>query len=96
MNEIYEEGAYRTAGNILDLASRIKETDGSVLVFIHKSVDGDCVGSGCATAEILRRLGVTAYVAMPEPLPFSMGFLDVEDMLFYPEGDEKEVFPGGN
>ncbi|MBO4243333.1 MAG: bifunctional oligoribonuclease/PAP phosphatase NrnA [Clostridiales bacterium] len=95
MNEIYEEGAYRTAGNILDLASSMKENDGSVLVFIHKSVDGDCVGSGCAVAQILRRLGVTAYMAMPEPLPFSMGFLDVEDMLFYPEGDEKEVFPGG-
>jgi len=95
MNKMYEEGAYRTAGNILDLAQRMKDTDGAVLVFIHKSVDGDCVGSGCATAQILRRLGVTAFVAMPEALPFSMGFLDVDDILYYPDGTETEVYLDG-
>ena len=89
MKELYKIGAYKTADNLLELSSRMKEKDGAVLVFVHKSVDGDCVGSGCAIAQILRALGCSAHVAMPEPLPPFMSFLNVEDLLFYPGKDIK-------
>ena len=41
MLERYEEGSARSAKNILGVIDKMKEKDETVLVFIHKSVDGD-------------------------------------------------------
>ena len=84
MKERYSEGSARMAGLIIDKVRTLKESDGAVLVFPHKSVDGDCIGSSCALASIIRNLGGNAWVCMPEELPNNMGFLVVEDLLFYP------------
>ena len=92
MKERYCEGASRMAKLILEKAEDLKKTDGAALVFPHRSVDGDCIGSSCAVTSVLRMLGVNAWVCMPEELPDNMDFLKVEDLLFYPpegfaEGD---------
>ena len=87
MKELYEEGASRLAGLIARNAEELKKKDGTVLVFPHKSVDGDCVGSSCAIAQIFRQLGARAWVAMPEQIPDNMSFLGVDDLLFYPPED---------
>lgn len=87
MKERYFEGASRMARLILDKADELKKNDGAVLVFPHKSVDGDCIGSSCAVVSIMRNLGVNAWVCMPEELPSNMGFLGVYDLLFYPSED---------
>lgn len=87
MKERYFEGASRMAKLIIAKVEELKKNDGAVLVFPHKSVDGDCIGSSCAVTSILRMLGVNAWVCMPEELPSNMGFLNVEDLLFYPSED---------
>ncbi len=84
MKERYIEGATRMAKLILERRDELKSKDGAALVFPHSSVDGDCVGSACAVASVLRFLGVSAWVSMPEELPDNMSFLGVEDLLFYP------------
>ena len=68
MKERYFEGASRMARLIIAKAEELKKNDGAVLVFPHKSVDGDCIGSSCAVTS-------------------NMGFLNVEDLLFYPSED---------
>ena len=85
MKELYFEGASCMAKIIIDKIDDLKKTDGAVLVFPHKSVDGDCVGSSCAMVSIIRNLGGNAWVCMPEELPSNMSFLDVDDLLFYPQ-----------
>lgn len=90
MKERYVEGATRMAKLILRKADELKSGDGAALVFPHRSVDGDCIGSACAVASILRFLGANAWVCMPEELPDNMDFLGVEDLLFYPTEDFAE------
>lgn len=85
MKDLYFEGSLKIAKLITDRAAALKKSGGAVLVFPHKSVDGDCVGSSCAVASIFRNLGANAWVAMPEEIPDNMGFLGVDDLLFYPE-----------
>ena len=87
MKDLYLEGAGRLARLIVDKAEELKRHDGAVLVFPHKSVDGDCVGSSAATVSLFRKLGANAWVCMPEELPDNMAFLQVEDLLFYPSED---------
>ena len=87
MKDRYIEGAERMAKHIIAEASKLKDSDGAVLVFPHKSVDGDCIGSSCSVASLIRKLGGNAWVCMPEELPENMGFLNVEDLLFYPSAD---------
>lgn len=87
MKERYEEGAGRLAGLIEAKARELKAAGETILIFPHKSVDGDCIGSSCALAGIFRNLGARAWVAMPELLPDNMSFLGVEDLLFYPPDD---------
>lgn len=47
----------------------------NVLILIHVNPDGDCVGSACALAEILRALGKSSTVASPSAIPKRLRFL---------------------
>ena len=85
MKELYAGNAANIADRILEVAEEIKANDSCILVFPHKSVDGDCIGSSCAAVSIFRALGAKAWVAMPEALPENMSFMGVEDLLFYPD-----------
>lgn len=87
MRERYKEGSARSAKNILSVIEKAKANDEIVLVFPHRSVDGDCIGSSSGVVSIIRALGVEAYVAIPEELPENMSFLGIADMLFRPDGD---------
>ena len=84
MKSKYRNDSVRMAGQLLKAAARASEKGEKIFVFPHRSVDGDCIGSACSIASILRGLGADAYVAMPEKLPENMGFLNVEDLLAYP------------
>lgn len=87
MELMYSEGATRIANLICQKAEELKNKNEAVLIFPHRSVDGDCIGSSCALAGYFRKLGANAWVCMPEKLPDDMTFLGVEDLLFYPEED---------
>ena len=91
MRERYKEGSRRTARNILSVVEKLKADNEIVLVFPHRSVDGDCVGSSTGIVSIFRSLGVDAYVAIPEALPENMEFLGVSEYLFRPDGDTDEA-----
>lgn len=83
-NDNYLADAERMARHFIDAAGKLKEKGEAALVFPHRSVDGDCVGSACGLALVLRALGAAAYVAMPEKLPEDMSFLGIDDLLFFP------------
>ncbi len=87
MRERYEEGSARSARNILSVIEKTKANDEMILVFLHRSVDGDCVGSASGICSMVRALGGNAYVAIPEALPENMKFLNIEELFFHPEGD---------
>ncbi|MBR4404088.1 MAG: DHH family phosphoesterase [Clostridiales bacterium] len=87
MRERYKEDSERTARNILSVIEKAKAGNEAVLVFLHRSVDGDCVGSASGIVSIIRSFGVDAYVAIPERLPENMEFLGISDYLFQPDGD---------
>ncbi|MBR1797278.1 MAG: bifunctional oligoribonuclease/PAP phosphatase NrnA [Clostridiales bacterium] len=87
MKDLYIEGATRIAKLMLNRAEELKASGGCALIFPHKSVDGDCVGSSSALASLLRTLGAKAWVCMPEELPNNMSFLGIDDLLFYPPKD---------
>ena len=90
MRERYKEGSLRTAKNILSVIEKAKDNNELILVFPHRSVDGDCVGSSTGIVSIVRSLGVDAYVAIPEELPENMGFLGIDEYLIQPDsGSEK-------
>lgn len=92
MTDLYSASASRMARNLLEASEYVKSNDGAMLIFLHRSVDGDCVGSACGMCKVLRDLGVNAYVAMPEHLPKDMEFMGVEDLLFNIfDGEDKEV-----
>ena len=91
MRERYKEGSRRTAMNILSVIEKLKAGNEAVLVFPHRSVDGDCVGSSTGIVSIFRSLGVDAYVAIPEALPENMEFLGIGEYLFRPDGDTDEA-----
>ena len=57
MKERYTEGATRTARNLIEAVSDVNAKGGAILVFLHKSVDGDCIGSACGICQGLRTLG---------------------------------------
>ena len=91
MRERYKEGSRRTAMNILSVIEKLKAGNELVLVFPHRSVDGDCVGSSTGIVSIIRSLGVDAYVAIPEALPENMEFLGISEYLFRCDGDTDEA-----
>lgn len=87
MRERYKEGSKRSAENILSVIEKARKANEVILVFLHRSVDGDCIGSASGVASMIRSLGVDAYVAIPEELPGNMKFLGIEDLLFKPDSD---------
>ena len=89
MRERYKEGSARSAKNILSVIEKAKENNELILVFPHRSVDGDCVGSSSGIVSIIRAFGADAYAAIPEELPENMSFLGIGDMLFRPDGDSE-------
>ena len=91
MKDSYTEGAARTARNLIDAVSNVNAQGGAILIFLHKSVDGDCIGSACGLCAVLRTIGADAYVMMPEELPENMSFLNVEGLLFHPLADTPEA-----
>ena len=91
MRERYKEGSLRTAKNILSVIEKAKDNNEFILVFPHRSVDGDCVGSSTGIVSIIRSLGVDAYVAIPEELPENMEFLGIGDFLLQPDGDTEKA-----
>lgn len=80
MKEKYFNDSGRMADLIIRKAEQIKTSKGLVLLFVHRSVDGDCIGSACGMAEVLRNIGADALVALPEPLPENMDFLDLSGL----------------
>jgi len=86
MRERYKEGSARSAKNILSVIDKAKKNDEAVLIFLHRSVDGDCVGSASGICSIIRSFGAAAYVAIPESLPENMKFLGIDDLFFRPDG----------
>ena len=68
MIERYREGSARSAKNILSVIEKVKRDDEIILIFLHRSVDGDCVGSASGICSMIRSLGAEAYVAIPENL----------------------------
>lgn len=87
MKELYAGNAANIADRILEVAQNIIGKNECILVFPHKSVDGDCIGSSCAAVSIFRALGAKAWVMMPEKLPENMSFMGVEDLLFYADDE---------
>ena len=84
ITEKYVQDANRMAQNILAYGKLGKP----FLLFVHKSIDGDCIGSACGMADVLRQMGYSAYVAMPEKLLDNMAYMGVEDLLIFPYVDE--------
>ena len=82
MIDKYLADSERIGRQLIDMAAALKKENGVCLIFLHRSVDGDCVGSACGLCEALRRIGVEVYVAMPEELPENMNFLGVSGLLF--------------
>ena len=91
MKEIYRAGAERMAAVFTDMAVASCKSGKGILVFVHKSVDGDCVGSACAACLIFASLGAKAKVAMPEELPETMNFMGVKDLLLIPGTDDGQL-----
>ena len=89
MRERYKEGSARSAKNILSVIEKTKENNEVILVFLHRSVDGDCVGSSSGVVSMIRALGGDAYVAIPESLPENMSFLKIDELFFQPDSDSE-------
>ncbi len=87
MRERYKEGSARSAGNILSVIEKARAANEMILIFLHRSVDGDCVGSASGICSMIRSLGADAYVAMPEALPENMKFLEIDDFFFHPAAE---------
>lgn len=87
MRERYREGSERSARNILSVIEKVRNNDEVILIFLHRSVDGDCVGSASGICSMVRSLGAEAYVAIPENLPYNMKFLGIDELFFHPDGD---------
>lgn len=73
----YRVNAERIADQIAISMAENKE----FFFFVHKSVDGDCIGSACGTAEVLRNLGARARVLIGEELPYTMEFMKLNTLV---------------
>lgn len=65
----------KIAKSILNVCERTTGDNKSLGIFIHASVDGDCIGASTGMARVFEKLGVNAFVALPENLPEKMSFL---------------------
>ncbi len=56
-------------------------------ILIHRSPDGDCIGSGYSLQAVLRQLGIRSRVLCADPIPLRFGFLlpDEEEEDFPPQ-----------
>lgn len=54
------------------------QTCEQVVILIHQSPDGDCIGSGYALAALLRQMGKHAVVRCSDPIPARYAFLTQE------------------
>ncbi len=59
---------------LAEVSEQLIEAD-SVLIFIHRSPDGDCVGSSSALARILTDCGKRTAIACADPVPHHLSFL---------------------
>lgn len=60
------------------LLNKLNEVTGEVYIFIHKSMDGDCIGSACGLCEVIRNIGINSYVVIGEPVLDKMKFLNLD------------------
>lgn len=74
-NNMYSEKE-NTAKVLLEL---LKGTSKKVLIFIHKSMDGDCIGASCGMCEVIRNLGFDAGVVIGEEVIDKAAFLKLND-----------------
>ena len=65
--------------HLIAIATKAKDNREVILVFVHKSVDGDCIGSSCGLCEAIRNLGYNATVILGEPVLPSMAFLGIDN-----------------
>ncbi|MBR6880865.1 MAG: DHH family phosphoesterase [Clostridiales bacterium] len=93
MKEMYSSDALRMANKFIEAAKDASAAGIPVLVFPHKNVDGDCIGSACATALVFRMLGASSYAVIPEELPENMSFLGIGDLILGYE-DVKDLGKG--
>ena len=91
MKEKYLDDSRRMADLIIRTAEQIKTSKGLVLLFVHRSVDGDCIGSACGMAEVIRNIGADASVVLPDSLPENMDFLDLADLTIDLTGEKVDV-----
>lgn len=61
------------------LLDKLQKATGKTYIFIHKSMDGDCIGASCGLCEVIRNLGFDASVAISEPIQDKMAFLNIEN-----------------
>lgn len=62
-----------------ELLGKLEKFGDDVLIFVHKSVDGDCIGASCGLREVLKNLGYEAKVALAEDLPTYLDYLGIEE-----------------
>lgn len=61
----------------------------NILIFVHKSIDGDCIGSACGLSEVLRSLGYESKVLICEDIPSYMDYLDFDGFIL--RADKEEI-----
>ena len=85
------------AASLLRKANDTRNNNSKIYIFIHKSVDGDCIGSSSALCMALRSLGFDSYVVMEESLPWKMTYLDIDNLFISPNDiDSEELGDNGN
>ncbi len=75
-----------TRMNIEETAEYLKNCR-DVHILIHRSPDGDCIGSGYSLQAVLRQLGIRSRVLCSDPIPPRFGYLlsDEEEEHFEPQ-----------
>ncbi len=57
----------------------LKQVEGEIQIFPHAKVDGDCLGTACALASTLRKLGCTSQVIVECAVPQRLAFMGIPD-----------------
>ena len=72
--------------SIADTAEYLKSLR-DVYILIHRSPDGDCIGSGYSLQAVLKQYGIRSRVLCADPIPPRFGFLlsDEEEEKFEPQ-----------
>ena len=72
--------------SIADTAEYLKSLR-DVYILIHRSPDGDCIGSGYSLQAVLKQYGIRSRVLCADPIPPRFGFLlsDEEEEEFEPQ-----------